>query len=170
MFGHFGYIEASEHTFADQLFESFGRVRFEVVGPSRSSSIQNDVNHEVFSQDSHHMGVSINGGTPKSSILMGSSLLNQPLFFSPIYGNPHILLHHHWATYPDLDFSRHRVSPWHFRLGTATSVSLPTPPACRQDSTGSASASSVLGLFQRNWNKQANYPLVNQQFAIENSH
>ena len=88
MFGHFGYIEASEHTFADQLFESFGRVRFEVVGPSRSSSIQNDVNHEVFSQDSHHMGVSINGGTPKSSILMGSSLLNQPLFFSPIYGNP----------------------------------------------------------------------------------
>ena len=36
------------------------------------------------------MGVSINGGTPKSSILVGFSLINQPFSGTPIYGNPHI--------------------------------------------------------------------------------
>ena len=34
--------------------------------------------------------VSINGGTPKSSILMGCSLINHPLLRYPIYGNPHM--------------------------------------------------------------------------------
>jgi len=33
------------------------------------------------------MGVSLNGGAPKSSILMGFSMINHPLFFleTPIY-------------------------------------------------------------------------------------
>ena len=40
------------------------------------------------------MGVSINGGTPKSSIyrLDGFSLIDHPLWGSPIYGNPHLFL------------------------------------------------------------------------------
>ena len=33
------------------------------------------------------MGVSINGGTPKPSILMGNSFVNHPFWGIPIYGN-----------------------------------------------------------------------------------
>ena len=35
----------------------------------------------------NYMGVSWNGGTPKSSVLMGFSLINHPFWGSPIYGN-----------------------------------------------------------------------------------
>ena len=34
------------------------------------------------------MEVSINGGTPKSSILVGFSTINQPVWGIPIYGKP----------------------------------------------------------------------------------
>ena len=37
------------------------------------------------------MGVSWNGGTPKSSILMGLSIINHPFGGTTIYGNPYIL-------------------------------------------------------------------------------
>ena len=40
---------------------------------------------------SFDMGVSINGGTPKSSILMGSSLKNHPFWDTPILGNIHMV-------------------------------------------------------------------------------
>ena len=36
------------------------------------------------------MGVSTNGGIPKSSILIGCSLIKHPFRGTPIYGNPHI--------------------------------------------------------------------------------
>ena len=39
---------------------------------------------------SAHMGVSLNGGTPKSSILIGISIINHPFWGTPILGNPHI--------------------------------------------------------------------------------
>ena len=50
-------------------------------------------NNETDSQksselDCHHMEVSINGGTPKSSILMGFSLINQPFWGSPFMEPP----------------------------------------------------------------------------------
>ena len=35
--------------------------------------------------------VSINEGTPKSSTLIGFSLINHPFWGTPIYGNPHVL-------------------------------------------------------------------------------
>ena len=38
------------------------------------------------------MGVSENGGTPKSSILIGISIINRPFWGPPIFGNPHIPL------------------------------------------------------------------------------
>ena len=38
-----------------------------------------------------HMEVSYNGAIPKSSILIGCSLINHPFGGTPIYGNPHIL-------------------------------------------------------------------------------
>ena len=34
-----------------------------------------------------HMGVSENGGTPKSSILIGFFIINHPFWGTPIFGN-----------------------------------------------------------------------------------
>ena len=44
--------------------------------------------------DSHyfHMGVSLNGGTPKSSFLTGFSIINHPFWGTPIFGNTHIVI------------------------------------------------------------------------------
>ena len=39
--------------------------------------------------DSLYLGVSENGGTPKSSILIGFSIINHP-FWVPLFGNTHI--------------------------------------------------------------------------------
>ena len=39
---------------------------------------------------SNHMGVSVNGGTPKSSIFIGFSIMNHPFWGAPIFGNIHI--------------------------------------------------------------------------------
>ena len=36
------------------------------------------------------MDVSENSGTPKSSILIGFSIINHPFWGTPILGNPHI--------------------------------------------------------------------------------
>ena len=36
------------------------------------------------------MGVSKNSGTPKSSILIGFSIINHPFWGTPIFGNTHI--------------------------------------------------------------------------------
>ena len=38
-----------------------------------------------------HMGVSKNNGTPKSSILIGFSIINHPFWGTPIFGNIHIM-------------------------------------------------------------------------------
>ena len=38
------------------------------------------------------MGVSENSGTPKSSILIGFSILNHPIWGTPIFGNTHIII------------------------------------------------------------------------------
>ena len=37
-----------------------------------------------------HMGVSLNGGTPKSSILIGFSFIKHPFWGTTILGNTHI--------------------------------------------------------------------------------
>ena len=39
------------------------------------------------------MGVSKNSGTPKSSILMGFSIINHPFWGTPISGNTHIWMY-----------------------------------------------------------------------------
>ena len=40
-----------------------------------------------------YMGVSKNNGTPKSSILIGVSIINHPFGGTPIFGNIHIYLY-----------------------------------------------------------------------------
>ena len=39
------------------------------------------------------MGVSKNSGTPKSSILMGFSIINHPFWGTIIFGNTHIYIY-----------------------------------------------------------------------------
>ena len=39
------------------------------------------------------MWVSENGGTPKSSILIGISIINHPFWGTPIFGNTHIYIY-----------------------------------------------------------------------------
>ena len=39
------------------------------------------------------MGGSINGDTPKSSTLMGFSLISHPFWGTPIDGNPHMCVY-----------------------------------------------------------------------------
>ena len=46
--------------------------------------------------DLGYMDVSKNGGTPKSSILIGFSIINQPFWGTRIFGNTHIIL---WDIY-----------------------------------------------------------------------
>ena len=41
-----------------------------------------------------YMDVSENRGTPKSSILIGFSIINHPFWGTPIFGNTHILPTH----------------------------------------------------------------------------
>ena len=48
------------------------------------------VSHVLFNFTSHHMEISRNEGSPKSSILIGFSLVNHPFWGTSIYGNPHI--------------------------------------------------------------------------------
>ena len=50
-----------------------------------------DKNKELLKK-SEHMGVSKNRGTPKSSILIGFSIINHPFWGTPIFGNIHIEL------------------------------------------------------------------------------
>ena len=38
----------------------------------------------------HHVGASKNRGTPKSSILIGFSIINHPFWGTPIFGNTHV--------------------------------------------------------------------------------
>ena len=40
-----------------------------------------------------YMGVSENSGTPKSSILIGFSIINHPFWGTPIFGNTHIYIY-----------------------------------------------------------------------------
>ena len=42
------------------------------------------------SENKNNMGVSENSGTPKSSILIGFSIINHPFWGIPIFGNTHM--------------------------------------------------------------------------------
>ena len=50
------------------------------------------------------MGVSKNNGTPKSSILIGFSIINHPFWGTPIFGNTHISTFQQFPTYMRLLF------------------------------------------------------------------
>ena len=72
------------------------------------------------------MGVSINGGTPKSSISMGFSTINHPFWGTPIYGNLQIWNtanpagHGRWTT-----FLRQEAAFWSLMMVLAVLIQIP---------------------------------------------
>ena len=54
-----------------------------------------------------YMDVSENSGTPKSSILIGFSIINHPFWGTPIFGNTHILRMHDHFTLQSFKFDFH---------------------------------------------------------------
>ncbi len=61
----------------------------------------------------HHMGVSKNrGGPPKSSILIGFSIINHPFWGTPIFGNTHIYICIISRRYP---YDNHKL--WYDKIG-----------------------------------------------------
>ena len=74
------------------------------------SWLLHDINHI-------HTGVSINGGTSKSSILIGCYLVNHPFGGIPIYGNHHL---RHFGSGVQCDRSNEgdpRYGKWHLHRG-----------------------------------------------------
>ena len=62
-----------------------------LVDPSKNHPKKTTHRFLLFNhQHWHHMGVSLNGGTPRSSILIGFSIINHPFCGTTILGNPHI--------------------------------------------------------------------------------
>ena len=55
-----------------------------------------------------YMGVSKNNGTPKSSILIGFSIKNQPFWGAPIFGNTYIFS---MVSFSELGISRKHPGP-----------------------------------------------------------
>ena len=53
------------------------------------------LNLNEFNMGFHHMVVSINGGSPKSSHVLGFSLVNQPFWVPPCMEPPHMLRESH---------------------------------------------------------------------------
>ena len=65
-------------------------MRFERIGHRKGY----DSTAIIFIHTSHTsmlLGVSENGGTPKSSILIGFSIINHQFWGTPIFGNTHVV-------------------------------------------------------------------------------
>ena len=69
---------------------------------------------ENYSLSIPHLEVSWNGGTPKSSILMGVSLINQPLWIAP-FMEPPLVVDCPWRKYK-LPSRKHRIIRYWERL------------------------------------------------------
>ena len=56
--------------------------KFSVLQPLRKLEVT-----KTAAEEEVHRGVSKNSGTPKSSILIGFSIINHPFWGTPIFGN-----------------------------------------------------------------------------------
>ena len=62
--------------------------------------------------ESLHLVVSKNNGTPKSSILIGLSIINHPFWDNPIFGNTHVVSSYTTIQYNSRfksDFFNHKI-------------------------------------------------------------
>ena len=76
----------------------------------------------------NHMGVSENGGTPKSSILIGFPIINHPFWGIPIFGNIHMIVawHHSNSTVLKIGFIKWSwLSSWTWRTSQGSDTSAP---------------------------------------------
>ena len=79
--------------------------------PDRYYRVSCPENHDVCEIQNRfaiNMGVSLNGGTPKSSILIGFFIINHPFWGTPIFGNIHICT----DTSPIFYIYRHKGFLW----------------------------------------------------------
>ena len=90
-------------------------------GPNpRNRRISLIVKFKILGSD-HHLEVSINGDTSKSSILMEFSTIKRPFYGFPIYGNPHLLLFFN----PEATFASTlagRTQTWGFPVGLGSFI------------------------------------------------
>ena len=97
-FIHFPWIEPSSHPNLESKLQSSGWFKhcglsmiMSRWGVIRAPRFRLKVaNHSSVDPLKKYLGVSINGGTPKSSILIAFSLINHPFWGTTIYGNPHL--------------------------------------------------------------------------------
>ena len=85
--GHLNFIHPRKLTRTPIMMVSKFGVSFSSV--SFSGAIEKTLGHQSPLDD---MGVSKNNGTPKSSILIGFSIINHPFWDTPIFGNTHIFI------------------------------------------------------------------------------
>ena len=74
-------------------FNHPGAKLFDQPGPARLTAAPTTCKvPQDLAEDHVYMDVSENSGTPKSSILIGFSIINHPFWGTPIFGNTHITL------------------------------------------------------------------------------
>ena len=88
--------------------------------------------HSICDYWNFDMGVSKNSGTPKSSILIGFSLINHPFWGTPIFGNTHILFSSVAPISRFFSTAQHAVNVW--------STCLPQNTGAMQGKNNGASA------------------------------
>ena len=59
--------------------------------PSNKKNAHTKTKQQITHRCLTYMGVSKNRGTPKSSILIGFSIINHPFWGTPIFGNTHMI-------------------------------------------------------------------------------
>ena len=78
------------------------------VGRRPTSSSAKSINPE----NEHYTDVSENSGTPKSSILIGFSIINHPFWGTPIFGNTHTVRQQGASFIYQLQFQLLRCDDW----------------------------------------------------------
>ena len=94
-----GYVSFRECMYSSNVWGAYSSSRQMMESGDESTedegSSNDDSTHRYLRsiiQRNVHMGVSKNRGTPKSSILIGFSIINHPFWDTPIFGNTHISL------------------------------------------------------------------------------
>ena len=60
--------------------------------PSAAEQVPKFFHHKKQEAKNKHLDVSKNNGIPKSSILIGFSIINHPFLDTPMFGNTHFVL------------------------------------------------------------------------------
>ena len=75
------------------MWQLMARIAWGLLCGSRLAWAANKTEEAAKNSAQQHVGVSKNNGTPKSSILIGFSIINHPFWDTPILGNTHVFRH-----------------------------------------------------------------------------